>query len=373
MQSEVKRIDVELGEYAYPILMGKGLLRNILAFLQPITPISKIFIVSDEIVGRRYLPAINQSLTKAGWKHEAILLPAGEGTKSFVHLEQLVRFLVQHQVDRHSLILALGGGVIGDLAGFAAAITLRGIRFVQIPTSLLAQVDSSVGGKTAIDIPEGKNLVGAFHQPVSVLMDLEVLDSLPLRQRKAGYAEIVKYGLIDDSGFFDWLEERGSHVLTLDEEATIYAIERSCRNKARIVASDEKESGPRALLNLGHTFAHAFELEAGMGDRLLHGEAVAIGLHFAFRLSVELGLCPKEDLERILTHFRDLEMPIHPKEFEIAIDPDRIITHMQRDKKSQSGEIHFVLSHGIGRSFHGAKVAKADLVNFLVKMKAMES
>jgi 3-dehydroquinate synthase len=262
--------------------------------------------------------------------------------------------------------VALGGGVIGDLTGFAAAILLRGLDFVQVPTTLLAQVDSSVGGKTGIDSPQGKNLIGSFHQPRLVLADTEALSTLPRRELLAGYAEIVKYGLIDDPEFFHWLETHGHKVIDGDPEARLHAIYKSCQAKARIVAADERESGQRALLNLGHTFGHALEAETGFSEALLHGEAVAIGMVMAFELSVRLGLCPAEDAERLRRHLAAVGLPTDPGHIEGRVfSPAALIEHMTRDKKVRDGRMTFVLARGIGQAFLTRDVAASDLGDFM--------
>jgi 3-dehydroquinate synthase len=283
-----ERLRVELGPRGYDILVGDGLLATAGQWIAPIAQGQRLFVVTDETVAAAHLATLERALDDAGIAYEALVLPPGEQTKGFAHLESLTSRLLTLKVERRSLLAAFGGGVIGDLTGFAASILLRGIDFVQIPTTLLAQVDSSVGGKTGIDTAQGKNLIGSFHQPRLVLADTEVLSTLGRRELLAGYAEIVKYGLINDVAFFDWLETHGTGVIEGDPAARRHAIVTCCAAKAAIVAADERESGARQLLNLGHTFAHALEAELGYDDRLLHGEAVAIGLVMAFDLSVRL-------------------------------------------------------------------------------------
>ena len=347
-------LTVELGSRRYDIRVGQGLLAEAGRHIAPLLRRPRVFVVSDSTVAGLHLPALAAGLAAQGIAHQAIVLPPGEGTKDFAHLERLCRALVEQRCERSDLIVALGGGVIGDITGFAAAILLRGIGFVQIPTTLLAQVDSSVGGKTAIDLPEGKNLVGAFHQPRLVLADTGVLATLPPRELLAGYAEVAKYGLIDQPDFFAWLEEHGRALVAGDPALLRQAVVTSCAAKAAIVARDETETGDRALLNLGHTFGHALETEAGYGDRLLHGEGVALGMLLAFQLSVRLGLCPAEDAARGERHLAAVGLPTDPRGAlgqGSGVDPARLIAHMRRDKKVQDGRITFILARGIGRAF----------------------
>ena len=364
-------VGVELGSRRYDILVGEGLLERAGAALLPLLNRRRVIVVSDETVAALHLPRLAKGLVDAGIAHEAVVLPPGEGTKDFRHLERLSRALIGHGLERRDLILALGGGVIGDLAGFAAAVVLRGVGYVQLPTTLLAQVDSSVGGKTAIDLPEGKNLVGAFHQPRLVLADLDALSTLPQRELLAGYAEVVKYGLIADPAFFAWLEENGAALIAGDAALRRHAVMTACRAKAAIVARDETESGDRALLNLGHTFAHALEAELGYDDRLRHGEAVAIGLVLAFELSERLGLAPGGEAKRIARHFAAVGLPTDARRllgprFEAA----RLVQHMRRDKKVSGGRITFILARGIGRAFVARDVDPAEAERLLAERLA---
>ena len=349
---EAERICVDLGERAYDIVVGHGLLASAGAHLRAIGAPSRVTVVSDETVAALHLPTLASALQAAGIEPLPVILPPGEPSKDFAHLQQLCERLLELRMERGSLLLAFGGGVIGDLAGFAAGILLRGIDFVQLPTTLLAQVDSSVGGKTGINTPQGKNLVGLFHQPRLVLADVGVLATLDDRQRRAGYAEVVKYGLIDDPDFFAWLEENGPRVLAGDGDALRRAVAVSCRAKARVVAADEREAGLRALLNLGHTFGHALEAEAGFSDALLHGEAVAIGMVLAFELSVRLGLAPAEDARRLRRHLADCGLPTGLDHGALrGATAERLIAHMWSDKKVASGRLTFILARGIGASF----------------------
>jgi 3-dehydroquinate synthase len=356
-QDKIATIPVALGERSYDILVGAGLLDQAGVRLLPHLNSSKVFVVTDDTLEGLHLDRLKDSLDDAGIENHGVVLPAGEQTKSFAHLESLLDAMLEARCERGTTIVAFGGGVIGDLTGFAASILLRGVPFVQIPTTLLSQVDSSVGGKTAINTRQGKNLIGSFYQPRLVLADISLLSTLPAREVKAGYAEVVKYGLIDEPAFFDWLEMNAAAVLAGHPEAAVKAVETSCRAKARIVAGDERESGQRALLNLGHTFAHAFEAEGGYGELLLHGEAVSIGLGLAFDLSVELGLCPAADRDRLRRHLAGLGMPVDlPPLPNGEWRADRLMEHFAKDKKVKDGRVTFVLARGIGRSFLSADV-----------------
>jgi 3-dehydroquinate synthase len=353
---------VELGARSYDILVGEGLLAGAGRHLAPLMGQKRALIVTDDKVAGLHLAALERSLGDAGLAYEAVVVPAGEATKDFAHLEQLVKRLLDMNVERSTTLLALGGGVIGDLTGFAAAILLRGLDFVQIPTTLLGQVDSSVGGKTGINTRHGKNLVGAFHQPRLVLADTETLSTLPRRELLAGYAEVVKYGLINDAEFFTWLEGHGPGVIEGDAAARRHAVLTSCAAKAAIVAADERETGLRALLNLGHTFGHALEAETGYSGELLHGEAVAVGLVMAFELSARLNLCPAEDAARVRRHLATVGLPTGLEAFGgRAWDTQRLAQHMRRDKKVRDGRVTFVLARGIGQAFLAENVAAAEV------------
>ena len=357
-----ERVTVALPDGGYDIVIGEGLLASAAAHLTALLPRRRAFVVSDENVARQHAPVLRAGLEQAGIATTVIALVPGEASKSFAGLERLIDALEEHRVERTEPILALGGGVIGDLAGFAAAVRRRGSPFVQLPTSLLAQVDSAVGGKTAINTRHGKNLVGAFHQPALVLADVGVLASLPKRQMLAGYAEVVKYGLLGNKQFFAWLERHGRAVLAGDIEALRHAVAQSCRDKAAIVARDERETGERALLNLGHTFGHALEAETGFSERLLHGEAVALGCVMAFELSVRLGLCPASDAARLARHFAAVGLPLRPSDLGLPAFPaDRLLRHMAQDKKVSDGRLTFILVRGIGEAFITREVG-ADAV-----------
>ena len=358
-------IEVGLGERSYIVRIEAGLLARAGEAIAAVAKNRRIAVVGDENVSA-HVDTLLASLARAGFVGTAILLPAGEAAKSWASLEILVDSLLNFGVGRDEHIVAVGGGVIGDLAGFAASIVKRGVGFVQVPTTLLAQVDSSVGGKTGINTRRGKNLVGAFHQPSLVLIDPTVLDTLPPRELRAGYAEVVKYGLIDDPGFFAWCEANGAALLAGDTAAREYAIRHSVAAKARIVAADEHETnGIRALLNLGHTFGHALEAEAGYDGSLLHGEAVAAGMALAFAFSAERGLCPSEDVARIVAHLRASGLPTNARECGVKADGATLVEHMRHDKKATGGVLPFLLARGIGRTYLDKTVDLTDVAAFL--------
>ncbi|MGC2857367.1 3-dehydroquinate synthase [Novispirillum sp. DQ9] len=351
-------LKVDLGDRAYDIVTGPGLLEVAGEHVARVVRGRKAFIVTDDNVAPHYLDTVQASLTAAAFAVSAHVLPAGEQAKSWTHLEALLDAMLAARMERSSVVVALGGGVIGDLAGFAASILLRGVDFVQLPTTLLAQVDSSVGGKTGINTTFGKNLVGSFHQPRLVLADTATLDTLPDRELRAGYAEVAKYGLIDDLPFWEWLEVNAPRVLAREPEALARAIHTSCAAKARVVAADERESGQRALLNLGHTFGHALEAEGGYGGPLLHGEAVAVGMVMAFALSADLGLCPAEDAARVRAHLAACGLPVDPPcPNGRPMDARRLLAHMGSDKKVEGGRVTFVLARGIGQSYLDRDIA----------------
>jgi 3-dehydroquinate synthase len=362
-----ERITVSLGERSYDILVGAGLVTEAGKLLAPLAR-GPMPVVTDANVAKLHLTALLEVLKQARLDARPIVLEPGEGTKSFRGLEMLCTELLAAGVDRGGLVVAFGGGVIGDLTGFAAGILKRGIDFAQIPTTLLAQVDSSVGGKTAINTVEGKNLVGVFHQPKIVLVDTGVLSTLPRRELLAGYAEVAKYGALGDAAFFAWLEANGAKALAGDADAIVDAVAHSCRMKADIVARDEREAGERALLNLGHTFGHALEAATGYSDRLLHGEGVALGMALAFRLSVKLGLCPGQDAERFTRHLKAVGLPV-----EIVDIPGprptvgALLEHMAHDKKVKDGKLTFVLVRGIGQAFVTSDIPREAVREVLEK------
>jgi 3-dehydroquinate synthase len=360
-------LSVGLGERAYAIHIGEGLLARAGALLKPFSH-GVVPVVTDSTVAEIHLPELLSRLAEAGLDARPIVIPAGEASKSFAGLERLCGQLLETGIDRNGLIVAFGGGVVGDLTGFAAGILKRGTSLAQVPTTLLAQVDSSVGGKTAINTPQGKNLLGLFHQPRLVIADTALLRTLPPRTLRAGYAEVVKCGALGDAAFFAWLEQNGPLALSGDGAAMVQAVAHSCDMKAAIVARDERESGERALLNLGHTFGHALEAATGYGDRLLHGEAVAIGTALAFRLSVDLGLAPAGDAERFITHLKVAGLPSAIADIPgPRPDADALIAHMAHDKKASAGKMTFILLKGIGKAFATADVAQAALRNVLTR------
>jgi 3-dehydroquinate synthase len=359
-------IDVPLAGRAYPIHIAPGLLDAAAPLLAPLAPRGRLAVVTDAHVAALHLPRLAQAMAAAGVAVDEIVLPPGEGAKDWAHLELVVERLLGLGVERGDTVLALGGGVVGDLTGFAASMLRRGCRFAQAPTTLLAQVDSSVGGKTAINAAAGKNLVGAFYQPALVLIDPLCLTTLPLRELRAGYAEVVKYGLINDAAFFDWCDAHAAALLAGDAAAQAHAIAVSCRSKAAIVAADERETGDiRALLNLGHTFGHAFEAAAGFSDRLLHGEGVALGMALAHRFSAHRGLCPMKDAHRVEAHLQAHGFITRPADLDLATSADELIHHMRQDKKMSAGTLPFILSKGIGQAFVARDVPLADVAAFL--------
>lgn len=355
-------VHVALGARSYDIHIGNGLIDDAGDLLRPLIPAPRAIIVTDETVAGLHLERLSTVLDGAGIAHHEIVLPAGEATKALDQLGELLDRMLSLGIERSVTVIALGGGVIGDLAGFAASVALRGLPFVQMPTTLLAQVDSAVGGKTGINSRHGKNLIGSFYQPRAVIADVGLLDSLPPRQRRAGYAEIVKYGAIDNPAFFGWLEDNGTDLLAGDPERLAHAVKVSCESKAEIVAADEREVGKRALLNLGHTFCHALEAETGYGDVLLHGEAVAVGMALAFDLSVRLGLCPAGDADRLRRHLAVTGLPATLSEAAPGRDwsVDRLMAHMARDKKVADGRITFVLVRGLGKAFVATDIDPAE-------------
>lgn len=358
-------VHVPLGDRAYDVRIGAGLIGRAGAEIAPLLARPRVAIVTDETVARLHLPALEAALRAEGIDSVALSLPAGEGTKSWPHLTRCVEWLLEQQVERRDVVVALGGGVIGDLVGFAAAILRRGVRFVQLPTTLLSQVDSSVGGKTGINSPHGKNLIGAFHQPALVLADIAVLDTLSPRDFLAGYGEVAKYGLLGDADFFGWLEENAPR-LREDMALRQHAVAHSVAMKAAIVTRDETEQGERALLNLGHTFGHALEAATGYSDRLLHGEGVAIGCALAFDLSARMGLCAQEAPSRVLAHLRQMGMPARLSDVPGVLPDDAgLIALMGQDKKVVDGQLRFVLARGIGEAFVSDAVTGETLASVL--------
>src|ERR1700733_2898757 len=363
-----RRLPVVLSSSRYDVVIGDGLLARAGALLAPVLPQKRAVVVSDANVARIHMKTVLSGLAENGFATSTVIVPAGEATKNVDSYMSLVDQLLEARVERRTAVIALGGGVVGDLAGFAAATTLRGLPFIQIPTTLLSQVDSSVGGKTGVNTRRGKNLVGAFYQPKMVLADTGTLGTLPPRELKAGYAEIAKAGLIGDAAFFAWCERHGQGVVSGDREAQAEAIKRACAFKAAVVGDDEREEKPndgRALLNLGHTFGHALEAEYGYDGGLLHGEGVAVGLGLAFKLSARLGLCPPADAERVIAHIAAVGLPADLSMLNRRFSAGTLIGHMRRDKKVRDGALHFVLTRGIGQAFTSADVPPDAVMDLL--------
>ncbi len=367
--NEHNKLRINLKENSYDIIIEHGLLSSLGALVSQKFGKPKTFIVTDNNISVHWLKQTIESFSAQGIYPKVLEVPVGESTKSFINLEKIIDQLLESKVGRDSLLIALGGGVIGDLAGFAGAVTLRGVKVVQVPTTLLSQVDSSVGGKTGINVRQGKNLVGSFYQPILVAIDTQVLQTLPQRQLFAGYAEVLKYGLIKDCSFFEWLELNGKKVLDGDKLAQQYAIFTSCRIKAEIVEADEKEQNLRAILNFGHTFGHALEAEAGYDGNLLHGEAVSIGMVMAIELSKNLGHLSGQDAGRAVDYIRSIGLPtnINSIEGSTSWHPDRLIQHMQHDKKVSNGQLRFVLIKGIGEAYLTADVEKKQVYSVIEK------
>ena len=362
-------VDVALGERAYDIVIGRDVLASLGARVAALRPGARTAIVTDRNVAKYWLEKTEASLQAAGIATSRIVVGEGEGSKSYAGLAEVSEALIAARVERNDLVVALGGGVVGDLAGFAAAILRRGVDFVQVPTSLLAQVDSSVGGKTGINSPQGKNLLGAFHQPVLVIADTAVLDTLPPRQFRAGYAEVAKYGVLGDEGFFAWLEANHAEVFQ-GGTAREHAIATSCRAKAAIVARDERETGERALLNLGHTFGHALEAVTGFSDRLFHGEGVAVGMVLAAQFSASLGMMAENDVARVERHLAEVGLPTHLQDVagfaqEGLADADALLALMAQDKKVRRGRLTFILLEAVGRAVIARDVEPARVRDFL--------
>lgn len=362
----LEKVQVSLGERSYDILIGTNLIDGADATLRNVLKNPRVAIITDENVAALHLESLQTSLTEAGIEHSALIFPPGESSKSIATYGDLMSRLLDNRIQRDEALIALGGGVIGDLTGFAASTLRRGVDFIQIPTTLLSQVDSSVGGKTGINAPQGKNLIGAFYQPRIVLADISTLDTLPRREVLAGYAEVVKYGLLGDYAFFEWLEANGQKVIEGDTGARIYAVEQSVKAKADIVAQDERESGVRALLNLGHTFGHALEAETGYGAHLNHGEAVAIGMMMAAELSAQLGFLDRQDCGRIRAHFKSVGLPVAVPQIDgILWTAEKLLAHMRQDKKISGGKITLILMNAIGDAFSTKTIDESDILSLL--------
>jgi 3-dehydroquinate synthase len=370
VRSEITTVPVALGERSYDIAIGRGVLASLGARIADLRPRAKVVIVTDENVARLHLAAAEAALAHAGVATHRVIVPAGEASKSYRVFEQVCEAVIASRLERDDLIIALGGGVIGDLAGFVASVVRRGVDYVQVPTSLLADVDSSVGGKTAIDSAHGKNLIGAFYQPILVLADTALLDTLPEREFRAGYAEVAKYGLLGDAPFFAWLENNWREVFG-GGPAREHAIAVCCRAKADIVARDERETGDRALLNLGHTFGHAFEAACGFSDRLLHGEAVSIGMALAFAFSAKQGLISAAEAERATRHLAAVGLPTRPQDIPGTLPSiDQLMGLIAQDKKVKRGMLTFILAKGIGAAFVEGGVDAGAVRAFLLEKLA---
>jgi 3-dehydroquinate synthase len=368
-QVEPILVPVALGARAYEIVIGRGLVASLGERIKALRSGARVAIVTDETVAHLYSGAVEAALKSAGIESARIVVPAGEGSKNYATFEKVCESIIDARVERNDLIVALGGGVIGDLAGFAASCVRRGLDFVQVPTTLLAQVDSSVGGKTGINSLRGKNLIGAFHQPVLVVADTALLDTLPKRDFRAGYAEVAKYGLLGDAAFFAWLEKNWQDVFAGGQSSNFareHAIAVCCRGKAGIVARDERETGERALLNLGHTFGHALEAGCGFSDRLLHGEAVALGMALAFEFSAQKGLLAASEAARATAHLAAVGLPTHVKDVRGGVPSvDMLMDLIAQDKKVKRGTLTFILVRGIGQAFIENNVSAADVRSFL--------
>jgi 3-dehydroquinate synthase len=374
--SEPIIVDVALGERTYDIIIGRDVLGSLGARIASLRPGVRTAVVTDRTVAKHWLEPAEASLAAAGIPTSRIVVEEGEISKTYAGIEKVSEALISAKIERNDLVVALGGGVVGDLAGFAAAILRRGVDFVQVPTSLLAQVDSSVGGKTGVNSPQGKNLLGAFHQPVLVIADTAVLDTLSPRQFRAGYAEVAKYGVLGDEAFFTWLEKNHSDILK-GGSAREHAIATSCRTKAAIVSRDERETGERALLNLGHTFGHALEAATGFSDRLFHGEGVAIGMVLAAEFSARLGMISGTDAARIERHLAEAGLPTHLQDIagfaqEGLADADALMTLMAQDKKVKRGKLTFILLEAIGRAVIAPNVEPAPVRDFLKEKLAQK-
>ena len=367
----MKKLYIDLkntaADNSYHIIINDGLVAMAGAEIRPHLTNNRVIIISDENVAPLHLKTLQASLDNVNIHHKTHICPVGEQSKSFSYLQHLINDLFKHGIDRQTTLLAFGGGVVGDLTGFAAASILRGVPFIQIPTSLLAQVDSAVGGKTGINCEAGKNMVGAFYQPKLVLSDVNILKTLPARQLKAGYSEILKYALISDKNFFNWLLENGEKIISGDADACIQAVEVSCATKAAIVAEDEREKGVRALLNLGHTFAHSFEKAFDFSDKLLHGEAVGIGLNLAFKTAVKMNICGQNAATLLENHLKDLKI-LHSLKLLAphSFTAQNLLDYMQYDKKNSDGKIVFILPHDIGNC-HINKNVSPDMVKEILQ------
>ena len=362
----MQKVRVGLEKRSYDIIIGHGLIKNSAPIITPFLSQNRVVVITDQNVASLHLRSFESSMKLAGGSVSSLVLPTGESTKSWKYLIRVVEWILDQKVERNDLVVALGGGVIGDLVGFAAATVRRGVQFVQIPTSLLAQVDSSIGGKTGINVSFGKNLVGAFHQPAVVLADTEALETLPRRDFLSGYGEVAKYGLLGDHKFFSWLEENAAALIDGDVERRMEAIKRSCQIKAKIVENDERENGERALLNLGHTFCHALEAVTNFSDILLHGEGVSIGCNLAFEVSYRLGLCSQEVPSRVREHYHSIKIATDISQINGFVgNAEQIYDLMAQDKKVVNGVIRFILASDIGKAMVHENIDKALILEVL--------
>lgn len=366
---QMYRLPISLSQNHYEVLIGSDLLQQIGSLITPLLKQKKVFILADQTVANLHLTPLLHGLDLAYIDHEVILLPSGEQTKSLHHYEKTTQTLLEKGIERNTAILAFGGGVTGDLSGFIASTVLRGVPFIQIPTTLLSQVDSSVGGKTGINTPVGKNLLGSFYQPQMVIADTNTLDTLPPRELRAGYAEIVKAGLIGDPDLFKWCEENGKHVMNKEHACLAKAIQLACQFKANIIKNDEHEqqASGRNLLNLGHSLGHALEAELHYDGRLLHGEAIALGCCLIFKLCTKMGLCPQTDTDRVIRHFQSVHLPTSIKDLSVPIRIHDMLRHLKHDKKVHNHKVTFILVNGIGKAFTSQKVEEEDLYDLLLE------
>lgn len=365
METNNSTLHVNLGDQSYDICIGQNILNTTASLIAPLLPLKKVIIVTDDNVSKLHLEALEKSLASENIEYNSIILPAGEKTKCLTELEKLTNTILATKPERKLTLLAFGGGVIGDITGFAASIILRGIPFIQIPTTLLSQVDSSVGGKTGINTSYGKNLIGSFYQPKMVIADMQLLNTLSNREYAAGYAEVVKYGLINNYDFFKWLDENIERINAKDTSTLAKAVEISCQTKSDIVAQDEKEAGVRALLNLGHTFGHALEAECHYNGTLIHGEAVAVGMLMAFQFSYRIGICSKDDVIYVEQHLKKANLPTTIYDIKDSWCPDALLKHMYQDKKVANGKLVFILVKGIGKAFIAKDIAESTMYEFL--------
>ena len=371
MVKNFETVNVKLPHHEYKILIGSGLLDNIPLIVLPMLGRKKVFIITDKTVAELYLSRLSKKFAAVSVGFEHLILPTGEKSKSWDTLSKTVEWLIKKQIERDDIVIALGGGVIGDLVGFAASIVLRGVSLIQVPTTLLSQVDSSVGGKTGINSVQGKNLIGAFYQPILVIADTDLLRTLPRRDFLSGYSEVVKYGLLGDHEFFLWLDSYNDLMLNNGSDYINYAVKKACLTKVNIVIADEKENGKRALLNLGHTFGHVLERSTNYSDKLLHGEGVSIGCILAFKFSEELGFCNHEHVQRVERHFKQVGLKTNLNEIDGTLpNAEQFVNLMMNDKKVKNGFLNLILVTEIGKAFYFENAPLNKLKMFLQKEMA---